>query len=94
MGALYTSDDARIGVQSATFGDNCTSTGYVDVTLYFAGSCNQVPSCSVNLSAQTLAAYSGPAGCTPQLTVQWACWDGAHIQTVADTSQAITLSCP
>jgi hypothetical protein len=92
----YTGYCNVIGVQSAVYGDNCTSLYYADLTTNVAGACNGKPWCSFNVDPSLLGGYAGPPSCQRQLTVQWACWDGPHIATLAAeaSGQTITLSCP
>jgi hypothetical protein len=96
MGAPYSAADNIIGVQSAVYGENCTSTDFADLTTAVGQTCNGQPSCSFTLDPALLSGYSGPAGCAGKLLVQYACWDGPRLLTVAAEASGKTfaLQCP
>jgi hypothetical protein len=93
MGAPYTAAGDVVAPQSATYGDNC-SRAFVDLTSSIY--CYGQSSCSVQLTSQAMAGYVPVPGCTPQLTVQWACWSGPKITTITGPvpGQTLSFGCP
>lgn len=96
MGVPYSPSSNVIGVQSAVYGDNCTSTAFVDLTTAVGQHCNGTAACSVLVDPALLGGYGGPPGCARSFTVQWACWNGPRIKTVAAeaSGQSVNLTCP
>ena len=91
-GAPYTPGDDVIAIQSAVYGENCTTTAFADITATVRATCNGKFDCPF-LIPTTLP--SSP-GCAGRFTVQWACWDGPHIATQPSEAKGFTIdvSCP